>query len=85
MICYQEYKHRSCLLTVNEVIHAIKRTAELSVFVLALRTVGDPVAAVRRVWQTVVVVGGAARVESAGVTANLGGGAGCEMVSSVVG
>ena len=50
---------RSSLLTVNEVIHAIEGTAELPVFVLALRTVGDPVAAERRVRQTVVVISGA--------------------------
>ena len=51
--------HRSCLLTVNKIIHAIEGTAELSVFVLALRTVGDPVTAERRVRQTVVVISGA--------------------------
>ena len=65
------------MLTVNEVVGVIERTAELSVFVLALRTVGDPVAAVSGAGEAVEVICRAALLYSAGVTANLKPGALC--------
>ena len=72
------------LRTVNEIVVASERTAERWIFVLALRTVGDPVAAVGGAGDTVEVIGGAARVQCAGVTANLEAGALCKTAVSNV-